>query len=190
MQPCGAVDHSPEHAAGDAEPSSAMTRLLEQVELPTRRASLVLASGRSIEVETADTHDHLVVHARDGRIVLDVEFTESGPRLRFHGADVQLSATRRVAIAAEEIAIEAANNLSFSSGGNLNTHVSGDRHTRVDGDERMEAAAIELQSNDKEIALRAMRAVAIDAERIGLNDDPCPKPFAWSAAADHGGERG
>jgi hypothetical protein len=29
-----------------------------------------------------------------------------------------------------------------------------------------------------------MKKIALDGEHIGLNDDPLPQPFPWSALAD------
>jgi len=33
------------------------------------------------------------------------------------------------------------------------------------------------------VGVRAMGRIALDGEHIGLNDDPLPQPFAWSASA-------
>jgi hypothetical protein len=132
----------------------------------------------------------LVVHGADGRVVLDLELTDKGPRLTFESAELELRASRRVAIAAEEVAIEAERMLSLSSAGGLRICVAGDRHTRVEGEDRTEAAAVAIQANEGAVAVRAMQRVSIDGEHIGLNDDPCPQPFAWSKLADGGHDRG
>jgi hypothetical protein len=190
MQLCGAAERSAPDTTTDAQPNSATTRLLERVQLPAHRASVVLASGRRIEVEAADADDHLVVHGRDGRILLEVELTDSGPRLRFEGADVELRAARSISIGAQEVAIEASRMLTLSSRGDLCAEVDGDHHTRVRGDERLEAKSVEIQASEANVALRAMRRIALDGERIALNDDPCPQPFAWSKVADDGSEDG
>jgi hypothetical protein len=61
--------------------------------------------------------------------------------------------------------------------------VAGDHHVRVGGDERVEAANVQLQANAGAVAVRALGRIALDGEHIGLNDDPLPQPFAWSAIA-------
>jgi hypothetical protein len=53
----------------------------------------------------------------------------------------------------------------------------------VAGDERVEAMNVELQANQGGVSVRAMEKIALDGERIGLNDDPAPQPFPWSAIA-------
>jgi hypothetical protein len=42
---------------------------------------------------------------------------------------------------------------------------------------------VELQANQGGVSVRAMEKIALDGERIGLNDDPAPQPFPWSAIA-------
>jgi hypothetical protein len=32
--------------------------------------------------------------------------------------------------------------------------------------------------------VRALGRIALDGEHVGLNDDPLPRPFAWSAIAE------
>jgi hypothetical protein len=45
----------------------------------------------------------------------------------------------------------------------------------------VEAAKVEIQANLGGVAVRAMQKIALDGEHIGLNDDPAPQPFPWSA---------
>lgn len=61
--------------------------------------------------------------------------------------------------------------------------IAGTRQTSVRGPERLEASAIELQANEQAVQLRAAGRIGLDGEHIGLNDEPCLQPFAWSAIA-------
>jgi uncharacterized protein (DUF2345 family) len=159
-------------------------RLLRDVELPTRHAALTMASGRRYEVVTQeDGVDRLRIHAGGGQLVLAVEVTDAGPILRVTGAVLQLEASRSLRMAAPEIAFESSGATTLCAGGDLVTVVGGDQHTRVSGAQRSEARAIELQASDGHVAVRARERIALDGEHIGLNDDPLPQPFGWSAIA-------
>jgi hypothetical protein len=152
---------------------------VEHVELPTNAARVVLASGRRYDVDAGeDDVDRVVVRGRGGEVLLRIEVTERGPVLAFSSAEIELSATRRLTLDAGEIAVR--------SRGALRVDVAGDRHARIAGAERVEAARVELQANEAGVAVRAMEAIRLDGEHIGLNDDPAPKPFAWSAIAEGG----
>jgi hypothetical protein len=67
--------------------------------------------------------------------------------------------------------------------GTLRERVAGDHHVRVGGDEQVEAANVQIQASTGAVGVRAMGRIALDGEHIGLNDDPRPLPFAWSASA-------
>ncbi|MEJ7731859.1 MAG: hypothetical protein WKG00_21945 [Polyangiaceae bacterium] len=159
-------------------------RLLQEVDLPTRHAELTMASGRRYEVLTGeDGVDRVRIHGGGGQLVLAVEVTDAGPVLTVTGAVVQLEATRSLRMAAPEIALESSGAMTLSTGGDLVSVVGGDQHTRVSGAQRSEARAIELQASDGHVAVRARERITLDGEHIGLNDDPLPQPFGWSAIA-------
>src|SRR6202044_3819879 len=101
-----------------------------------------------------------------------------GPVLSFSGASVELVAARSLRLAAEQVTIDARSPRG---------RVAGDHHAPPGGDERVEPARVQLQANEGDVGVRAMGRIALDGEHIGLNDDPLPRPFAWSAiAADLG----
>jgi hypothetical protein len=161
-------------------PSSAV---LDAVEAPVTAAELTLTSGRRYEITTDHDRDRVVIRSRSGEIVLRVEVTDAGPVLSFSGAVVELAASRRLHLAAEEVAVEAKRDLSVHVGGSMHERVEGDHHLRVRGEERVEAAKVEVQANERGVAVRAMEEIALDGAHIGLNDDPAPEPFPWSAIA-------
>lgn len=158
--------------------------LLSDVEVPVAAAAVTLASGRRYELAAGPEADRVVVRSRSGEVVLRVEVTDAGPVLSFSGASVELVGTRRLRLAAEEVSIEAARDVSIEAGGSLRERVGGDHHLRVAGDERVEASNVEVQASAGAAAVRARGRIALDGEHIGLNDEPLPAPFAWSAIAD------
>jgi hypothetical protein len=157
-----------------ASESSSATSLADLMEAPVEAASVLLSSGRRIEVEAGADADRIVVRSRGGQIVLRIEVGDQGPVLSFSSATIDIEATKQLRLAAEDIHIETKRDLRETVGG---TH-----HTRVAGDERLEAARVELQANDASVAVRAREHIALDAEHIGLNDEPLPAPFGWSKA--------
>ncbi len=184
---------APPHAEEpSAEPAPRM--LLDEIEAPASNASILLGSGRRYELETGPDADRLVIRARNGEVVLRIEVTDAGPVLSFSGASVELHATQRLRLAAREVSVEATGDVSLSAGGSMREHIAGDHHTRVAGDERVEAANVQLQANEGTVGVRAIGRIGLDGDHIGLNDDPLPKPFEWSAIAggpvDEGADQG
>ena len=147
---------------------------LDDIVSPARVANVTLASGRSYELTAGAETDRVTIRARTGEIVLRIDVGDAGPVLSFTGASVELCAAKSLRLAAEEVAIDA---------GTLRERVAGDHHLQVGGDERVEAANVQLQANVGAVAVRAMGRIALDGEHIGLNDDPLPQPFGWSAIA-------
>ena len=157
--------------------------VLEHVALPVTEAALVLTSGRSVELCAAADEDRITVRGRDGKVVLRIGLTDAGAALELAGPELELRAPERLTLAAKDISIRAERDLELSVGGNVREVVAGSRHAEVHGPDRLEAAEVELQANERSVCVRAMEAVTLDAEHIGLNDDPCPRPFAWSSIA-------
>lgn len=164
--------------AGEASRS-----LLDEVDAPTPAATVVLTSGRRYELEAGAVADKLVVRSSGGEIVLRIQVTDAGPLLSFTAASVDLVAGERLHIGAREVSIEAAADISIATGGSLRESIAGDHHTKVRGDERLEAANVQVQASSGAVGVRAMKHIALDAEHVGLNDDPAPQPFAWSVIA-------
>lgn len=149
--------------------------ILDRAEVPLTDATVRMASGRRYEIVAGEGADRLVVRARSGEVVLKIDVTDNGPVLSFTSAELRLEATRRLELSAQTAELR--------TSGDLTVHVGGNRHTRIAGDERLEAARIEAQANEGGVAVKAMEAIRLDGEHIGLNDDPAPAPFAWSAIA-------
>jgi hypothetical protein len=179
--------HESRNGGGDAPAASVGTpSVLDQIEHAEQAASVLLTSGRRYDLEAGPQTDRLVVRSRSGEVVLRIEVTDAGPILSFSGASLELAATQRLHLAAREVSVEAVGDVSLTAGGSLRETVAGDHHMKVAGDERVEAANVQIQANDGGVGVRAMERIALDGEHIGLNDDPQPKPFAWSEPAKTG----
>jgi hypothetical protein len=177
-------------AGGRAPEEQEGTRsLLDEIEAPVAAAAVLLTSGRRYDLEAGRDADRLLIRARTGEVVLRIEVTDAGPVLSFSGASIDLEATRRLRMAAQEVSIEAKGDVAVAAGGSLRETIGGDHHTKVAGAERVEAAAVEVQANHGAVAVRAMGRIALDGEHIGLNDAPVPQPFAWSEIAEGPEER-
>jgi hypothetical protein len=169
------------HAVALSVPS-----LIEVAEASAPQQGLTLPSGRHVAIDSAPHADRLTVRSRTGEIVLRVELTDAGPVLSFTGATIELAATRALRLRADQVDVLALGDITVSAGGALRERVGADHHTLVGGAERLEAARVEVQANEGAVAVRAMQHIALDGEHIGLNDDPEPAPFAWSAIAEEG----
>ena len=163
--------------------SAAAAALLDRVELPRQEAEVLLSSGRRVDLEAGADGDRIRVRDRSGRVVLRVHVSEAGASLEIDG-DLELSAPGKLTFAAEDIALHAKRDLEISAGRDVRERVAGIRHAQIDGAERLEAASIELQASEQAVGVRAMEGIRLDGEHIGLNDDPAPAPFSWSAIAD------
>jgi hypothetical protein len=97
------IDRAPCYAG---EPSDALERVLGSVALSSARATVLLASGRRVELQAHPDADRIVVRARSGRVVLEIQVTDEGPRLAFESAELELRAARRLELTAGEIAVE------------------------------------------------------------------------------------
>jgi hypothetical protein len=162
--------------------------VLDAVDVPSASASVLLNSGRRYELESHAEADRLVVRSPHGEIVLRIEVSDQGPVLSFSGADVVLEATRRLCLTANQLRIEARADATLTVAGSLRQTVGGTHHTTVAGDERLEASNVELQASRGAVGVRALRRISLDGEHIGLNDDPLPRPFGWSAIAEGPGD--
>lgn len=165
-------------------PESARPPILDQVETLVPSASVALTSGRRYELSAEPEGDRLTVVGRRGEVLLRVTMTDRGPLLSFESAEIEIAAARRLALSADEIAVEARKGMSTTVGGDARETVAGTRHAAIRGEDRVEAAAVQVQASERSVQVRAMGKIALDGEHIGLNDDPCPRPFEWSAIAD------
>ncbi|AKT39712.1 hypothetical protein [Chondromyces crocatus] len=183
------------HAAAGPESAGAPERVLAQVassrgdalaqvDAPRASAEVTLTSGRRYEISAGEPADRLVIRGRRGEVVLRIEVTDAGPVLSFASAEVELTAARKMTLAAPELSLRAEGDLTVSAGGALREEVAGDRHATIGGEARTEAAAVALQASEGNVEVLAMRKIALDGERIGLNDKPAPAPFPWSRLAE------
>jgi hypothetical protein len=180
-------DSEPSEHVGDSgeTPSSS---LLQRAELPSCRASVAMTSGRRYRISSdGDGADRLVVTSDSGAVVLSIEVTDRGPVLTFTSAEVRLQATETLRLQAREVEVHSAGDMRVDVAGALRERIGSDHHLQVHGTERVEAHALELQASSGHVGVRAMHGIALDGEHIGLNDDPLPQPFAWSAIADEFG---
>lgn len=171
----------PRHQPSDAEraPSSP----LDDMEIPVASGEVLLVSGRRYAVDTEPAGDRLTVRGRRGEVVLRVLLTDAGPVLSFESADIEIAGTRKLAMSADHVSIGARRSMEICVEGDMTQTIAGTRQTSVRGPERLEASAIELQANEGAVQLRAAGRIGLDGEHIGLNDDACLQPFAWSAIA-------
>lgn len=158
------------------------TGLLDSIDVAPRSTEVLLSSGRRYRMSAEGDADRLTIHARNGRLVLCVIVTTDGPVLAFEGAELEVRATRSLVLEADRVELRA-KTLQTEVETDVNERIGGERHTRIGRADRLEAASIQTQASDGPIELRAAGRVAVDGEHIGLNDDPCPEPFAWSELA-------
>jgi hypothetical protein len=149
--------------------------------IPAQGAELVSASGRRFKLVATPDGERLTVRARGGQVLLRVLVTDAGPVLVFESADLEVAAAGTLVLSGGEVSIHARAGLSLRAGGNCTTAIAGSRHTRVGAADKLEAAAVQLQASEGAAEIRAARRIALDGEHIGLNDDPCPRPFEWSS---------
>ena len=135
-----------------------------------------LDSGRALEITTEGHADRLRIRGRGGEVVLTIRVDDEGPVLSFRSAKVDVTATRDLELSGRSVSIRAHDD--------MHVDVGRDRHTTIGGRELLEAGRVEMQANDEDVAIRARQEVLVDAEHIGLNDDPCPRPFQWSKPAN------
>lgn len=167
----------------DVEEPSPPSGLLGRVDVPVRQAELALSSGRRYELAALPEGDRLTVRGRGGAVLLRVLMTEQGPVLAFESASVEITAAGALRLSGHDVSIEARGSLALGAKGDCTMAIDGQRHTRVCGPDRLEAGEVQLQASHGDAQVRAAGRIALDGEHIGLNDDPCPQPFSWSALA-------
>jgi len=136
-----------------------------------------------VEIESGERADLLTVRSPRGEVVLRVEVTDSGPVLHFRSAAIDVCATDRLELSGAAVAIRSAGDIDVECSGAMRERIGGSRHARVSGNVELEAAGVQMQANESSFAIRAAETIALDGEHIGLNDDPAPAPFLWSAIA-------
>ncbi len=169
----------PANQADAPEPREGAESLLASVETGRERAEVVLASGRRYAMDSDAEGARLTIRSGKGLLLLCVLVTDRGPVLAFEGAELELRAARSLLLESDAITVRT-KTLRTEVEGDVSERIGGGRHTHVHASDQLEAAVIQAQASHGPIELRAAGRVAIDAEHIGLNDDPCPVPFGWS----------
>lgn len=153
------------------------------------RVTLPLAHGRRLTIDAeGDASERVQIRSRSGSLEVDLRLDERGVRLVVEAIDLSLVAARSLSVTAEDIALRSRRALELDAGADMRVRVAGTRHTTVDGVDRTEAHSIETQANEGDLVIRARADVRVDAEHIGLNDDPCPAPLPWTLAASESRE--
>lgn len=173
----------PASTKGPAVPNTTHSAL-DDVDLPVASSEVLLASGRRYSVQAEPSGDRLTVRSRSGEVVLRVTFTDAGPVLSFEAAEVELTSPRKLTLSAGEVSIEAGRSMAVRVGGDMSQTIEGSRHTQVGGTDKLEAAAVQMQSSTGAFEVRSAGRIGLDGEHIGLNDDECLQPFGWSTLAD------
>ncbi|NUP06868.1 MAG: hypothetical protein HOW73_12520 [Polyangiaceae bacterium] len=139
-----------------------------------------LGDGLTLELGTGERR--VRVCTQDGAAIVEVLVTPSGPIVSLRGTRVRIDATEELLLAGRDVRLEARQRLELVAG-EVEERVKRDRTVHVEGTDRLEAGAIERQASAGSVSIKAEARVAIDGSTIGLNDDPCPAPFAWSDRA-------
>lgn len=170
---------------GSAPPSleSEAVRVLDLIEPARSDRSVLLASGRRLDVHGSGECDRIEIRGRHGEVVLRIRVDDAGPVLSFEGAHVEIAASERLTLTGQDVDIRASRSLAVVVEGDVRSEIGGARHTTIRGAERLEAESLELQANEADVAIRARDKIRIDGEGIGLNDAALPAPFSWSRPA-------
>lgn len=185
----GAAAHSPvddprhEGEAAPLDEGAASPGVLDRVATPVSNAEVTLASGRRYSLDSGADSDRLTIRARNGEVVLRIEVSDRGPVLSFSSADIDIAAAQRIRLAAKRVEVEAAEEVSLTAGADIVQRATGDHRVSAGGSAQVQGGSVEMQANNGGVGVRAMRAIRLDGEHIGLNDDPLPAPFAWSDIA-------
>ncbi len=113
-----------------------------------------------------------------GSVVLQIVETPTGPMLKIRAPRIAFEAYDTIELRANTLRLESIGQLEIVAGRILTE--AAERSTTIAGADRLEAAEIEAQASSGALSLRAQAAISLDGEHIGLNDDPCPRPFVWS----------
>ncbi|HRI64637.1 MAG TPA: hypothetical protein PK156_10360 [Polyangium sp.] len=141
--------------------------------------SVVLPSGRAIEVEAQADADVLRFRAPSGECVLTIHLTDAGPVVRVAGADLEVRSAKRLSLDCEEFQLRAAKSAAIEVGGDLRERVGGSALRVVRGEAIVEAQHARLEARPGGIELRANDDVRVTGERVLLNSDDPPMPLTW-----------
>lgn len=141
--------------------------------------SVVLPSGRAIEVESEPEMDVLRFRAPGGECVLTIHLTDAGPVVRVAAEALEVRAAKRLSLDCEEFHLRASGAAAIDVGGDLQERVGGSAHRVVRGDAIIEAQHARVEARPGGIELRANDDVRVTGERVLLNSDDPPMPLTW-----------
>jgi phage gp45-like len=142
-------------------------------------------SERLLVVSSEDGAE-VVVASPDGTTEIEIALCPDGVTLRLRGARLAIAASEELTLESKRVRIRATEKLDVSAG-EVDIRAA-HRTTKIVGRERLEAGSIEAQSSHGSYEVRAERAIRLDGERIGLNDQLATSPFDWSDRAREGSE--
>ncbi len=141
--------------------------------------SVVLPSGRAIEVLSEPDADVLRFRAPNGECVLTIHLTDAGPVVRVAAAALEVSVPKRLSLDCEEFHLHASGGAFIDVGGDLRERVGGSVHRVALGDAITEAQHVRVETRPGGIELRANDDVCVTGERVLLNSDDPPMPLTW-----------
>jgi hypothetical protein len=129
-----------------------------------------LDSGRRVDVESpGDGTDRVVVRNPEGEVELEVVLTESGPRLRFRAAEIELESQGRLGLRCTDLDVHASGHIRQVAGDGLEQKVVGDAQLSVSGDLSSLARSTRIESRRGDVRIRANDDVLLNGERVKLN---------------------
>lgn len=141
--------------------------------------SVVLPSGRAIEVQSEPDMDVLRFRAPSGECVLTIQLTDAGPVVRVAAEALEVRAAKRLSLDCEDFHLRASGTAAIDVGGDLQERVGGSVHRIARGDLVTEAQHARLEARPGGIELRANDDVRVTGERVLLNSDDPPMPLTW-----------
>jgi hypothetical protein len=141
--------------------------LVEEVDTTAtaRDERIPIRWGKTIQVTSAPDHERVVLVSGTGRVELTLEITASGAKVVLDVADVELRASREVAVACDTFKVAA-------------------RRFEVDAAEvaTITAKDAALTATEGDVAITANDDVKVNGERVLLNSDGDVRVPGWMKA--------
>lgn len=129
--------------------------------------ALVLASGRSIDIDPSDG-ESINVRSPEGAFELAITFTKAGPVLRLSAASLELCCNGDLRLDCENLALSARSSMSITAG-TLSEEIAGTRTSLIGGKSQLEAHAVGIRARLGDVVLNANDNVRATGEKILLN---------------------
>ena len=117
------------------------------------RMTLPTAGGRTVRLRRETDSDLLHVEAPDGRVEMEIRFTDDGPVLRFPSAGLRMETDQDVELACRDFRVRARGEVELEAGETA----------------RVEGYGVRVESRRADVRIRANDNVRVDGERILLN---------------------